>query len=128
MAASAATNETAGSIPSFGTISGFVRSRTKQVTMSHFYFHIYEHGTLIWDEEGSECPDLDAAKLEAMASATDLARQALARGEPADGLCVEIRDEDDRILAGLTIREVLAHPRHPNFAPSCGVAGSGLLH
>ena len=96
--------------------------------MSHFYFHIYEHGTLIWDEEGSECPDLDAAKREAMASATDLARQALARGEPADGLCVEIRDEDDRILAGLTIREVLAHPRHPSFAPSCGLTGSGLLH
>ena len=115
-----------------GTMSGFVRSRTKQAAMSHYYFHIYEHGTLIWDEEGSECPDLDAAKREAMASATDLARQALARGEPADGLCVEIRDEDGRILAGLTIREVLAHPlahpRHPSFAPSCGAVGSGRLH
>jgi len=96
--------------------------------MSRYYFHIYEHGTLIWDEEGSECPDLEAAKREAMASANDLARQALARGEPADGLCVEIRDDDDRILAGLTIREILAHPRHPSFAPSCGVAGSGRLH
>lgn len=96
--------------------------------MSRYYFHIYERGALIRDEEGSECPDLEAAKREAMASAADLARQALARGEPADGLCVEIRDEEDRILAGLTIREVLAHPRHPNFAPSCGAVGSGLLH
>ena len=96
--------------------------------MSHYYFHVYEHGTLIWDEEGSECLDLDAAKREAMASATDLARQALARGDPSDGLCVEIRDEDDRILAGLTIREVLAHPRHPSFTASCGVTGAGLLH
>ena len=96
--------------------------------MSRYFFHIYQHGTLIPDEEGSECLNLDAAKHEAMDSARDLARQALARGEPADGLCVEIHDDQNRVLAGLTIREVLAHPRHPSFAPSCGVAGSGLLH
>jgi hypothetical protein len=93
-----------------------------------YYFHIYQRGALIPDEEGSECLTLEAAKLEAKASAADLARQALARGEPADGLCVEIRDEDDRILAALTIREVLAHPRHPHFDPSCGNRASGSLH
>ena len=96
--------------------------------MSRFYFHIYQQGTLIPDEEGSECPNLDAAKCEAKASAADLARQAVARGEPADGLCVEIHDEDDRVLAGLTIREVLAHPRHPHFDASCATGPTGLLH
>jgi hypothetical protein len=96
--------------------------------MSRYYFHIYQQGTLIPDEEGSECPDLEAAKREAKASAADLARQALARGEPADGLCVEIHDEDDRILAGLTIREVLAHPRHPRFDASCGDRPTGSVH
>ena len=96
--------------------------------MPRYYFHIYQRGTLIPDEEGSECPNLEAAKREAKASAADLARQALARGESADELCVEIHDEDDRVLAGLTIREVLAHPRHPQFDSSCGAGPTGLLH
>jgi len=96
--------------------------------MSRFYFHIYQNGTLIPDEEGSDCPNLEAAKGEAQASAADLARQALARGEPADGLCVEIHDEHDRVLAGLTIREVLNHPRHPSFDASCGAPGTGTMH
>jgi hypothetical protein len=96
--------------------------------MSRYYFHIYQQGTLIPDEEGSECPNLEAAKREAKASAADLARQALARGEPADGVCVEIHDEDDRVLAGLTIREILAHPRHPHFDASCGARPTGRLH
>ncbi len=96
--------------------------------MPLYYFHIYQRGTLIRDEEGSRCPDLEAAKREAKASAADLARQALARGQPVDELCIEIHDEQDRVLAGLTIQEVLANPEHPIFDPSCGASGKGLLH
>ena len=93
--------------------------------MSRYFFHIYQNGSLIPDDEGSDCPDLEAAKQEAKASAADLARQALARGEPADQMCVEIHDEQDRVLAGLTIQEVLAHPRHPRFDATCGSSGAG---
>jgi hypothetical protein len=96
--------------------------------MPLYYFHIYQDGDLIRDEEGSICPDLAAAKREAAASATDLARQALAGGEPVDELCVEIHDAQERVLAGLSIGEVLFHPLHPAFAPSCGAGEKGQLH
>jgi len=96
--------------------------------MPLYYFHIYQRGTLIHDEEGSLCADLSTAKREAGASAADLARQALAGGESVDELCVEIHDEQNRVLAGLTLREVLSNPKHPAFDVSCGVSGNGPLH
>lgn len=96
--------------------------------MPHFYFHIYQNGRMIRDDEGSICPDFEAAKYEAKASAADLARQALARGESVDTLCVEIHDADDRVLAGLTIREVLSNPKNPTFDPACGVSDKSRLH
>lgn len=96
--------------------------------MPLYFFHIYQQGSLIRDEEGTECRDLNAAKHEASASAADLARQAVAQGEPVEGLCVEIHDAQERVLAALTIQEVLSHPRHPSFEPSCGIPSSGLLH
>ena len=96
--------------------------------MPLYYFHIYQRGTLIRDEEGSVCSDLVAARREAKDSAADLARQALARGESVDELCVEIHDGQDRVLGGLTIQEVLSNPEHPVFSSSCGMAGKGQLH
>jgi hypothetical protein len=89
--------------------------------MPLYYFHIYQHGSMIRDEEGSICTDLADAKREAADSAADLARQALARGESVDELCVEIHDAQERVLAGLSIGEVLSHPNDPAFEASCGV-------
>ena len=96
--------------------------------MPRFYFHVYQQTRMIRDEEGSDCRDFDAAKREARASAADLARQALAQGESVDTLCVEIHDAQDRVLAGLTIREVLSNPEDPVFAPSCGGRAESRLH
>lgn len=88
--------------------------------MPLYYFHIHHQGTLIRDEEGTLCTGPADARREARASAADLARQAVARGESVDQLCVEIHDAQDRVLAGLTIREVLSNPDNPVFMPSCG--------
>jgi hypothetical protein len=99
--------------------------------MPLYYFHICQRGKMIRDEEGSICPDFDAAKQEAAASASDLARQALAKGQSVDELCVEIHDDQERVLAGLSIGEVLSHPHHPAFEASCGTAEreqNGRLH
>src|SRR3954469_14108739 len=96
--------------------------------MPNYFFHIYEDGHLVPDEEGSRCPDLEAAKREAAHSARDLARRALVTGEPVDALCVEIHDEQGRVLAALTAREVLSHPNAPGFNPACDVKRPGALH
>lgn len=96
--------------------------------MPRFYFHVYQNGAFIRDEEGSICMDLEAAKREAMATATDLASQALTQVQSMDEICVEICDEEDQVLAGLTIRDVLSSPDNPAFDPSHGGAGKRVLH
>lgn len=95
--------------------------------MPRYYFHIYQDGSFIRDEEGSICSDLEAAKREAMASATDLAGQALTKALSVDEICVEICDEEDQVLAGLTIREILSSPDNPAVYRSYG-PGKRLLH
>ena len=87
--------------------------------MSRFFLHVYDQGRLIEDTEGSECRDIEEALNEAKASAHDLAKQALARHEPADHICVEIHDENGKVVAALTAAEVIAGPQHPRFIPTC---------
>ena len=40
--------------------------------MPLFYFHLRENGTVIEDEEGMDLPDVGAAELEAVKSATEI--------------------------------------------------------
>jgi hypothetical protein len=84
-----------------------------------YFFHIIDHGEKVTDEEGSDCLDLEAAQQEAKASAADLAREAIHRGESPNAICVEIQDRDGRVLSALTVREVIDHPRTPAFDPAC---------
>jgi hypothetical protein len=95
--------------------------------MPRYFFHLIEHGEITPDEEGSTCPDLECAKIEAKNSALDIAQEAVASGRPPDGTCVEIRDGDGRVLAALTVAEVMRHPRAPKFDTACGLRG-GILH
>ena len=96
--------------------------------MPNYFFHIYEGGKLVPDDEGTRCPDLEAAKREAANSAKELARRAQVLGESVDALCVEIHDGQGRVLAALTAREVLSHPNSPGFEPACDAKRQGALH
>ena len=87
--------------------------------MARYFFHILDRGHRIPDEEGSDWPNLEAAKNEARASARDLAAQAIQRGESPSTICVEIHDPVGRILAALAVEEVLDHPRYPAFDVAC---------
>jgi hypothetical protein len=95
--------------------------------MPLFFFHIFDNGEIVRDEEGSDCPDLECAKVEAAHSAFDIAQEAAANGLPPDGTCVEIQDRDGRVLAALTVAEVLKHPGAPEFSSACGVP-RGAIH
>jgi hypothetical protein len=93
--------------------------------MPLYFFHIFENGDFVPDEEGRTCSNLNAAKHEASASARDLAQQALDEGEPPDSACVEIHDAQGRVLAALSVAEVLEHPVRPSFSRSCGTRPFG---
>ena len=63
------------------------------IPMPRYFLHIRDGDELIPDEEGTELPDLDAAKAEAIAGARDILAEKLRSGERLDGEVIEIADE-----------------------------------
>ena len=96
--------------------------------MPRYFFHILNQGELVRDEEGTLCPSLEGALAEAKASACDLARQEIARGQSPEPVCVEIQDEQGRILGALPLLEVVRHPSAPKFEMACEVPFEAVRH
>ena len=84
-----------------------------------YFFHIYNDGNRLSDEEGTECDGPKAARHEAIESAKDLARQAIGNGTPTDVICVEIEDNNGERVAALRVEEVITHPDTPEFRKVC---------
>ena len=60
--------------------------------MARYFFHIRDGSRLIPDEEGMELASIDAAWIEAHASADDLARQAVRAASSRGPWAVEVSD------------------------------------
>ena len=67
--------------------------------MPRFFMHSREAERLIEDPDGSNLPDLDAAREEAAVAAREIAAERLRAGEPLDARRFEIHDEG-RAVAG----------------------------
>jgi hypothetical protein len=75
--------------------------------MARFYLHQRTATGRIEDPEGSDLPDLDAARSHALTAARHLwAAAILQQGEPA-GLSFEIADEQGQRLASISFRTAL---------------------
>jgi hypothetical protein len=74
--------------------------------MMHYYFHIRTEGRVVLDEEGLSMPDLQAARTELRASASDLATAEMRAGRTAVGT-IEIEDETGNLIETLAIRQML---------------------
>ena len=61
--------------------------------MPRYFFHIRDDDNLIRDEEGTELPDLSAARKEAALSAQEVLLEAGGSAEPWDHCEIEIWDE-----------------------------------
>jgi hypothetical protein len=70
-------------------------------------FHIRDDQGLVADEEGSELPDLAAAKAEARHSAQDFIIDTPKCGERLSGRWIEIADGHGTVLDCLFIRDVM---------------------
>lgn len=66
--------------------------------MLRFFFNIRRHGSTDLDEEGSELPDLEAARQEALVSLRQLVADVL-RGAASQVEQTEIADADGKVLA-----------------------------
>lgn len=88
--------------------------------MPRFFIDLRDGTQRIPDEEGAEFVSLEQALDEAKASARDLVKQYVDGSTPLGETCVEVRDADGRVMAVLTVAEVLDHPLHPAFKNNCG--------
>lgn len=75
--------------------------------MPRFYFHMRSGEDFIEDPEGSELPDLAAARAEAIAAARELMADRIRNGHPADGQEFLIFDEDGKQIDTIPFRSVL---------------------
>jgi len=71
---------------------GLIRS-ARQPEMPLFFFHINENGDVLYDEEGSDLPDLDAAPEEAIEGIRQMISAAVLAGSPL-GLDREMHVDD----------------------------------
>lgn len=78
--------------------------------MPRFYFHIRSSDSFIRDPDGTDLPDLDAARSEAEKSARDLLAALLKDGAVVNGQVFEITDGEGNILERLPFRQVLRLP------------------
>ena len=76
--------------------------------MPLFYFHIKENGDVLYDDEGSDHPDLDAAREEAIEGIRQIISNAILTGSPL-GLDREMHVDDDagHTLLKIRYREVV---------------------
>ncbi|KQO49357.1 MULTISPECIES: DUF6894 family protein [unclassified Methylobacterium] len=75
--------------------------------MPRFYLNIRDGDDLIEDQEGSVLVDVDAARLEALASARDILAELVRAGRLVDGQCFEIMDDSGELRAVVPFKEAL---------------------
>ena len=71
-----------------------------------YFFHIRDLQGRTSDQEGSELPDMDAARIEARAYARDLAIEDLKCGQAIADCCIEITD-GGAVIEILMVRDVV---------------------
>jgi hypothetical protein len=77
-----------------------------------YYFHIQDQGMVIPDEEGAEMSGIAQARIEARASALDLAINDLREGCAIDDRRIAIADENGTVLETVSVREVIQALAH----------------
>src|SRR3954454_23469659 len=66
--------------------------------MARFYFHLQDGGELIPDQEGTDLPDCETPKQEALHSARELLSNAIRTGKPKVPEAFVIADEAGQML------------------------------
>jgi hypothetical protein len=78
--------------------------------MPRFFFHARDDDQRFEDPEGTDLPDLDDARAEAVVAARQVAAERMKRGETLDGQSFEICDEAGRTLATVPLADAVRLP------------------
>jgi len=77
-----------------------------------YHFHIQDQDMLIPDEEGAEMSGIADARIEARASALDLAMVDLRSGRAIDDRRIVIADENGTVVETVSVRELILTLAH----------------
>ena len=76
--------------------------------MGRYYFHLKRvDQRILWDEEGSELPDLEAARAEALQAARALVADAILMGCDVETQAILVMDEQGQELNHIPLRMVM---------------------
>ena len=75
--------------------------------MPRYFFHLDECGTVIADPEGSELPDLDAARERAGLEARQIMSAEIKQGMLCLGCCIVICGPDNAEITRVRFRDVV---------------------
>lgn len=75
--------------------------------MARFYFHLKTGDTLVEDQDGSELPDSEAARMEALIGARELWAEAIKAGSDVQVDAFVIADQDGRHVLSLPLVDAL---------------------
>ena len=78
--------------------------------MPRFFFHARDGDQRLDDREGTDLPDLDAARAEAAVAAREIAAERIKQGQTLDGQSLEIGDEGGRTLATVRLADAARLP------------------
>ena len=75
--------------------------------MPRFYFHIHGRDGTIQDEEGSNLPDLKAARAEALSAIREMLAEGLKHGRGPEERELWIADRKGKVLVALPFRDAM---------------------
>ena len=78
--------------------------------MPRFFFHIRDRDGLTADPDGTDLPDLEAARTEALAAARDMLAERIVKEGRPDDQRFETCDEAGRLLAAVPFRDAPEPP------------------
>jgi hypothetical protein len=88
--------------------------------MRRYFFHLNHFRDYVLDEEGTDLPDVEAAKSEARQSIRDLVADRLRAKEPLTLWSIRICDEDGQLLADVVVADALGEVIAPTVFQSNG--------
>lgn len=75
--------------------------------MPRYFFNLINSERIV-DDEGSELPDLEAARVSAIVSAREILREDLVKGELPLSLCFRVTDESGALVFTLPFKDAVS--------------------
>jgi predicted N-acetyltransferase YhbS len=78
--------------------------------MPRYYFHIHRPEGTLEDDEGSDLPNIDAVREEAITAVREIVAERVRRGDDADGDELRVADDSGRVVLTVPFREAIISP------------------